>query len=215
MNNMPKNDVERVPWLTVERPNSNWARRLATPFPILVLEIKVPEAHDFGAEGVVSLMQKVSRDIMVYLLSFSLIGVFWLQHHVMFHYVARTDRAFVFFNVIFLFLLSLSPFTTELAGEYRGIRPAEALFGVNLLLSGVMLLVMWRYLVRNEYLLRKPVSVAVVRSMSRRILIAPLVILLGIAVSAFNFHLGALVYFSMPLFYLKHWLADTSWQDQE
>ena len=88
-------------------------------------------------------------------------------------------------------------------------------FGINLLLSGVMLLVMWQYLVKNENLLRKPVAGAVVRSMNRRIMIAPGMILLGMAVSTFDFHLAALLYFSIPLFYLRHRLVDTSWQSQE
>jgi hypothetical protein len=44
-------------------------------------------------------------------------------------------------------------------------------------------------------------------------MIAPVVILLGMAVSTFNLHLAALVYFSIPLFYLKHTLVDTSWQN--
>ncbi len=215
MNDMPKDDVKRVPWLTVERLGTINDGVIAIIITILVLEIQVPEGHDFGAEGASSLMHKMSRDIMMYLLSFSLIGVFWLQHHVIFHYVARTDRTFVFLNGLFLFLLSLSPFTTKLAGTYRGVKFAEVVFGINLLLSGVMLLVMWRYVVRKQDLLRKPVAIAVVRSMSRRIMIAPVVILLGMAVSTFNFHLAALMYFSIPLFYLRHWLVDTSWQSQE
>jgi uncharacterized membrane protein len=211
MNDLYEGKVERVPWLTIERVGAVTDGVIAIIITLLVLEIKVPENHDFGAEGIGSFLYKASRDIMVYLLSFALIGAFWLQHHVIYHYLARTDRTFVFLHGLFLFLLSLSPFTTKLASAYRGVKAAEVVFGINFMLSGVSLLVLWQYAVRNKYLLRKPVDAAVVRSMRRRIMIAPALVLLGMIVSTFNFHVGAVVYFSIPLFYLKHRLIDTSW----
>jgi uncharacterized membrane protein len=203
-----------VPWLTVERLGAICDGVIAIIITLLVLEIKVPEGHDFSAGGVVSFMHKASRDIMVYLLNFALIGMFWLQHHVIFHYVHRTNRVFIFLNGLFLFLLSLSPFSTSLVGTYRGVKPAEFVFGVNFLLSGLTLLVIWRYLAKNETLQRKPIPMRVVRSMSRRIMIAPIVILVGMFVSLINFHVAALIYFTAPAYYLKHWLVDTSWQDE-
>lgn len=215
MNEMTKNEARWAPWLTVERVGAITDGVVAIIITLLVLEISVPEDHDFGVEGAASLMRKVSHDIMVYFLSFCLIGALWLQHHVIFHYVVRTDRVFVFLNGLFLFLLSLSPFTTELAGAYRGERFAEAVFGTNFLLSGVSLLLLWQYAVDKGRLLRRPIDAAVVRSMRRRILVAPALILLGMAVSTLNFRLGALIYFSIPLMYLKHRLADTSWQPGE
>jgi len=215
MNDMPKGKVVREPWLTTERLGALNDGVIAIIITILVLGIEVPEGHDFGTDGVLSFMYKFSRDIMVYLLNFTLIGVFWLQHHVMFHYLARTNRTFIYLNLLFLFLLSLSPFSTKLAGTYRGERFAEVTFALNLLLSGVMLLVMWRYKVRKQNLLRKPIPASVVKSMSRRIMIAPAIILLGMVVSVFNFHLAALLYFSVPIFYVSHRLVDTSWQGEE
>jgi uncharacterized membrane protein len=215
MNDVPRNDAANAPWLTLDRLGALTDGIIAIIITILVLEIHVPEGHDFGADGVLSFMQKSARDIMVYLLSFSLIGAFWLQHHVMFHYVARTNRTFIYLHLLFLFLLSLSPFSTALAGEYRGVAPAEVLFGVNFLLSSLLLLVMWRYAIGKQDLLRKPVGAAVARSMSRRIMITPALISLGMIVSTVNFHVAALLYFSVPLCYLRHRLLDTSWQGSE
>jgi uncharacterized membrane protein len=208
---MPKAGEGR-PWLTVERLGAITDGVVAIIITILVLEIDVPKDHDFGAEGVFSLLRKISRDIIVYLLSFCLIGVLWLQHYVIFHYVARTDRNILFLTGLFLFLLSLSPFTTALAGTYPGVRPAEVLFGVNYLLGGVSLLVLWLYVSKREYLLKKPIEPTVVRSMSHRIMVAPLLVLLGMVVSLYNFHLAALLYFIAPVFYLTHRRADSSWQ---
>lgn len=210
MTDVSKSSGKKEPWLTAERLGAITDGVIAIIITILVLQINVPEQHDFGVEGVFSLMKKVSRDIMVYLLSFCLIGTFWLQHHVIFHYVKRVNRTIVYLNGVFLFFLSLSPFSTQLAGAYPGVRPAEVFFGFNFLLSGLSLFVLWRYAARTEKLLDKPIDITVVRSMGRRIMVEPALIIVGMVISVFNFHAAALVYFIAPLFYLKHWLADTS-----
>ena len=215
MKDLREGDAVRVPWLTVERVSAITDGVIAIIITLLVLEIKVPESHDIGVEGFWSFLGRSSRDIVVYLLNFVLIGVFWLQHHVIFHYLAKTNRTLVFLDGLFLFLLSLAPFATKLASAYRGISAAEGVFGANFLLSGIALLLLWQYAVNNSYLLRKPVDAAVVRSMRRRIMIAPVMILIGMAISAINFRAGAIVYFAIPLFYIKHRLVDTSWQGQE
>lgn len=205
----------RVPWLTEERLGAFTDGVIAIIITILVLQIDVPEHHDFSRDGVFSLLGQMSHDIIVYFVSFGLIGAFWLEHHVIFHYVVRIDRTVVFLNMLFLFLLSLAPFTTELAGTYPGVRPAEFMFGVNFLLSGLTLVVIWRYADRKPHLLKRRMDRRLVKSMTRRIMVAPALILLGMFLSLYNFHLAAIIYISAPLFYVRHWLADTSWQTDE
>jgi hypothetical protein len=65
------------------------------------------------------------------------------------------------------------------------------------------------------HLLRKPIDPAVRRSIDRRILVAPTLSLLGIVVAMVQFQLASLVYLSIPVFYLRHWLADTGWQPDQ
>jgi uncharacterized membrane protein len=206
---------KRVPWLTEERMCAFTDGVIAIIITILVLQIDVPQNHDFSRDGVFSFLGEMSHDIIVYFVSFGLIGAFWLEHHVIFHYVARIDRTVVFLNMFFLFLLSLAPFTTELAGTYHGVRPAEVMFGINFLLSGVTLVVIWRYCDRKTHLLKRRMDRKLVKSMTRRIMVAPALILAGMFLSMYNFHLAAVIYLCAPLSYLRHWLADTSWQSEE
>ena len=201
-------------WLPAERLGGFTGGGIAIIITILVLEIHVPVGHDFATEGWGPFLEEIEREIMVYFLSFLLIMVFWLQHHVMFHYVERVNRTVIWLNGMFLFLLSLSPFTTSLAAEYRGIPFIEAVFGVNGFLSGIALFAMWAYASRNPYLLRKPIEPGVRRSMGRRILVAPAVILLGLGASLIDFRVATFLYFCIPFFYLSHWIADTRWHQK-
>ncbi|MDX1440514.1 MAG: TMEM175 family protein [Rubricoccaceae bacterium] len=202
-------------WLTVDRVAAFVDGILAIVITILVLGIEVPKDHDFTREGIWSFLLKTQHDVLVYLLGFILIGVYWLQHHVMWHYIARTDRRFIFQNGLFVFLLSLSPFVTEFAGEYHEVPVVRALFGVTYLLAGLVFLHMWRYCTARPYLLRKPIDPEVRRSMTLRILVAPVLILVAIILAFSRFHISALVFLSIPVFYLRHWLVDTAWRTEE
>ena len=199
-------------WLTVERVGAFSDGVIAIIITLLVLEIQVPEGHDFEAEGMISFLLKALRDIMVYLLNFGLIFTFWLQHHVMFHYIGRADRNLLYLNALFLFSLSLSPFATSVAATYRGIPVAEAVFGFSFLLAGLALLAVWLYAAARPELLVRQLDRAMIRSVGDRVLLAIAVIILGIAVSAVNFHLSAMVYFCVPLLYLRNPRADAGWK---
>lgn len=198
-------------WLKASRVESFSDAVLAIIITILVLQIDVPEKHDFTRNGLGSFLVEIQHDVVVYLLSFLLIGTYWLMHHVMFHYIARVTRVFIALNGVFLFLISLSPFTTKAAGVYRDVRPVEALFGLNYFLSGVVFFLMWRYLRLHPHLLQHPIDARVRRSMGRRILIAPVLSLVGMAGFLIDFHVGAPVFFAVPLLYLSHWIVDSSW----
>jgi len=214
MNDVAKGGVKPEPWLTAERLGTFTDGVIAIVITILVLEVHVPKGYDFASEGIFSFLREIEHEATGYFLSFFLILVYWLQHHVMFHYVARTDRKLILLNGVFLFLLSFSPFTTAMAAEYRGVPIVDAIFGVNYFLSGVMFLLMWRYATRNAHLLHKPIDAIVLRSMDRRILVAPALSLLGIVVAFFNFYAAACIYISIPFFYLRHWVVDTSWRTE-
>ena len=76
---------------------------IAVIITIMVLEIKVPHADGF--EG----LRELVPSLLIYLLSFSFTGIYWLNHQ---HLVRRVERAghpLQCANLAFLFCLSLLP----------------------------------------------------------------------------------------------------------
>ena len=212
MSNEAQTIDRKTPWLTAERLGALTDGMVAIIITLLVLEIEVPTDHDFAEEGVWAFLLKLEHEVWIYLISFCLIGTYWLLHHVLFHYIARVNRTFIAWNCLFLFLLSLSPFTTELAGEYRDMPIMRSIFGINYMLSGVVFYVLWWYSARNSNLLRHPIDNEVRRSMDIRLMVAPALSLVGILVSMINLRFGALFFVSIPLFYLRHYIVDTGWR---
>ena len=84
--------------------------------------------------------------------SFSTIGAAWLAHNAITEYLDRADAAFVRLNLLLLLFVSFLPFPTRLVAEYihqdKAERVAVTFYGIVLLLSSTMLLVLWRYAVR-------------------------------------------------------------------
>ena len=84
---------------------------IAVIITILVLELKVP--HDTDLETLAPLVPV----FLSYVLSFVFIGLYWNNHHHMFHVVHRINGATLWANLHLLFWLSLVPFTTGWMGE--------------------------------------------------------------------------------------------------
>jgi uncharacterized membrane protein len=88
---------------------------------------------------------------LAYVVSFSTIGAAWLAHNAITEYLDRTDAAFVRLNLLLLLFVSFLPFPTRLLADYIGEdspeRVAATFYGISLLLTTTMLLVLWRYAV--------------------------------------------------------------------
>ena len=53
-----------------------------------------------------------------YLLSFFIIGIIWVNHHVLIKSIALVDRTLLFLNLVVLLFVVLIPFSTATAAEY-------------------------------------------------------------------------------------------------
>ncbi len=98
---------------------------------IMVLELKVPEGT-----GWVELRHTVFS-VLMYLLSFVFLGIYWSNHHHMFHATKHVSGSVLWANLHLMFWLSLVPFIMNWMGE-TGFSPLPtAVYGVVLLLSAV------------------------------------------------------------------------------
>src|SRR5438045_8964696 len=72
-----------------------------------------------------------------YAMSFVFIGIYWNNHHHMFHVVRHVNGAVLWANLHLLFWLSLTPYVMSWLGE-SGLAPwPVAMYGVVLLMSAI------------------------------------------------------------------------------
>jgi uncharacterized membrane protein len=55
---------------------------------------------------------------IAYLLSFFIIGIIWVNHHVLIRSIALVDRTLLFLNLVLLIFVVLIPFSTATAAQY-------------------------------------------------------------------------------------------------
>ena len=118
---------------------------------LLVLDIGVSATAGQDLGGAI---RGLWPSYLAYVASFSTIGAAWLGHNAITEYLERTDAAFVRLNLLLLLFVSFLPFPTRLVAEYvrqdKAERVAVTFYGIVLLLTTTLLLVLWRYAVRAK-----------------------------------------------------------------
>ena len=104
---------------------------LAIIITIMVLELHVPEGHDWAALG------DSATGFLTYALSFVYVGIYWNNHHHMFAVVDYVNGGVLWANLHLLFWLSLLPFSTAWMDETSFSRTPTIVYGVNLLLAAI------------------------------------------------------------------------------
>lgn len=105
---------------------------LAIIITIMVLEMKVPHHADQFSD-----LTPLLPVFLSYVLSFIYVGIYWNNHHHMFHVVHRVSGGILWANLHLLFWLSLIPFVTGWMGENHFAPAPIALYGVVLLAAAM------------------------------------------------------------------------------
>ena len=88
--------------------------------------------------------------LLVYVLSFTMIGIYWNNHHQLLRATERISGAVMWANLHLLFWLSLIPVTTKWVGqEYRAHLPA-CVYGIVLLASAVAYGILVQTIIRTN-----------------------------------------------------------------
>jgi uncharacterized membrane protein len=122
----------------------------AIAITLLVLEISVPAGSD---DELLEAVLDQWPSYLAYVVSFATIGAIWLVHTVVTEYLAGADSILVRLNLLLLMLVSFIPFPTRLLAEYSGDeagRVSTTIYGMNLLLTAVVVSGLWRYAVHQR-----------------------------------------------------------------
>src|SRR5260221_3468672 len=97
---------------------------IAILITIMVLELKVPSGVNLDA------LRPIVPIFLTYILSFVVIGIYWANHHHLFHTVDRINGRILWANLHLLFWLSLITFVTGWVGEHPSAPLPTAVYGL-------------------------------------------------------------------------------------
>jgi TMEM175 potassium channel family protein len=170
---------------------------------LLVLNIKIPEV--LPTQLTTELPRQVLHlwpQLLSYMMSFVIVGIYWVAHHVMFHHIKRSDRVLLWLNIAFLMCIAFIPFPTGLISRYGAVQTAVVVYAGTLTITGVLLEILWWYATRGHYLVEKELPDRVVRLGTIKTIIAPCAYALSIAVSFLSPKLCILFFVAVPAFYI-------------
>jgi uncharacterized membrane protein len=104
---------------------------IAVIITIMVLELHVPRQD--GLAGLWS----VAPRLAIYLLSFLMVGIYWINHHELVRRTEVIDYWILWSNLLFLFVLSLVPYFMDYLDQKSFSSFATLLYDCTMLLAGL------------------------------------------------------------------------------
>ena len=111
---------------------------------IMVLELKAPDGTDWPA------VRHTVFTLLLYLMSFVFLGIYWSNHHHMFHATEHVSGSILWANLHLMFWLSLVPFATTWMGESHFSSLPTAIYGVVLLASAIAYTILQQRIIAVE-----------------------------------------------------------------
>ena len=148
----------------------------AIAITLMVIEIRIPDLHGAAVteNAMRSAMAGKFAEFFGFILSFAVIGLFWVQHHRLFGLVEDYDNKLLWLNLHMLFWIVLVPFSSGLNSHYGNLDYVWELYSFNMFMIGMAIYFLWKYIgnpsrklsmlasdpVRRKYALIRSLSVA-------------------------------------------------------
>jgi uncharacterized membrane protein len=167
---------------------------------LLVLDVRLPgpvanlQWHDVRVE----LLPRLQS----FLLSFAIVGVYWVAHHLMFRAVQSAGRVILWLNNLFLLTISLVPASAALLGSNATSPIPTLLYGLNIAAVGSSMLLLWHYIVLRHRKAGMPIDERLSGQAYVRTLIGICVALIGAGVGFFRPSISYGIYWLAPVTYI-------------
>lgn len=109
----------------------------AIAITLLVIEMKVPVLEEISTHNLVEALTEKLPELFGFLLSFAVIGQFWINHHRLFGYITGYTTTLLWLNLHLLFWIVLLPFTSGLNSHYGGLDIVWMIYCFNLFMMAM------------------------------------------------------------------------------
>jgi TMEM175 potassium channel family protein len=164
---------------------------VAIAITLLVVQFSVPAASEDVGDALLDRWPA----FLSFILSFFVIGIFWMAHHRIFKYVARIDQRLIWLDLLFLMCIAFLPYPTAVLGDHDKSRAAVIFYAAAVGATGSVLALMWWYLIRAGHLTERATP-SIVEYLTRRSLVTPISFLGSIPLSFVSLRLAEACWFA-------------------
>jgi len=169
---------------------------------LLVLELSIPVISGTSA-GILITHRLVEMwpKYLSYVVSFLVLGLWWLYHHGVFDNIKQIDGRLLYYNLFFLMFVSLVPFSASLVATYWREEASALIYGINMLLCFLQLNAISSYAAKRHLIAVEPDPAYIKGERKAQIRIL-LLIAFAILISFINSVISLLLWGLMSGFYI-------------
>ncbi len=165
---------------------------------LLILDVRFPADKPLTLET----LQGMAPHVLAFVLSFIIVGVYWVSHHNMLHFIKQVDRQLLWLNLVLLLVIVFIPFPAALLGQHLDSKLAVALYGGNLMLVNAAGTAMWLYATSRPHLAVDGMTPALPGFVARLHSAPILVYGAAIAIAYWYVPLSLILFAAVPSFFI-------------
>jgi uncharacterized membrane protein len=177
-------------------------------FMALTIQLPTFSSNMSDSELTQRLGQSLIPNIIHYIISFMVVGMYWISYHEIFEQIRRADITLVWINLLFLLFIALVGYFTGLLTTYDAHRIVVISFSGIMAASGFVLCLIWGYATHNRRLVDQDIPDHLIRYFLNRTFVPPLIFLTSIGISFINIHAAQyfwiLILPANIIIYMKH-----------
>jgi uncharacterized membrane protein len=177
-------------------------------FMALTIQLPTFSSNISDSELTQRLGQSLIPNIIHYIISFMVVGMYWISYHEIFEHIRRADITLVWINLLFLLFIALVGYFTGLLTTYDTHRIVVISFSGIMAASGFVLCLIWGYATHNRRLVDQDIPDHLIRYFLNRTFVPPLIFLTSIGISFINIHAAQyfwiLILPANIIIYMKH-----------
>ncbi len=169
---------------------------------LLVFNIQIPAiTGSLTNAAFLTVLSELVPVLIQFLISFIVLTLFWLGHNFFYSaFVLDINRPLVLLNLLYLGLISLIPFSAHVLGTYLHIPFAVMLFGINVLLIGLLNIYILHYALASHEIDTEHIEPRLIKQASIRQYITAGSTAFGIIIAYFSVTF-ALVFYTLPVLF--------------
>ena len=195
---------EKKNWFTKPRVETFSDSEFAIVVTLLVLDIKVPEIHDYtSVKELYTALISITPKLLSGMISFLMVCVIWVNLHWLFVSINFIDHGVFWLNTIILLFCSFLPYPTALVGSYIHNPVSLCFFGLVMGFLSVTIIALRMYLLRTPGLLKTKIDkVAFNKATRTSIIFRPGFYFAGAGMALISTELSLLVFLLLPLYFI-------------
>lgn len=171
----------------------------AIAITLMIIEIKIPVVPEdkLTEQNLLQSLAQLIPKFISLLVSFLIIGQYWIVHHRMFGFVVNFSGKLIWLNLFFLLTIILMPFSTGFYGEYilKPVMTSVVFYSANISLLGIINFFMWRHISNPKNKISENLTPLMARYFSLRSLTVPLIFI----IFSFVYRYNPVIAFPIPM----------------